>query len=64
MPHIVWFYCGNQGDLLKPASLPAALVGIHTVIDCATARPEEPTRKVDWEGKKALIQSAQVSQGQ
>lgn len=49
-----------SGDLSKPESLPAALVGIHTIIDCATARPEEPTRQVDWDGKKALIQSAQA----
>ena len=40
-----------QADLGDPSSLPAALVGIHTVIDCATARPEESTSKVDWEGK-------------
>ncbi|GMH41402.1 hypothetical protein BSKO_09312 [Bryopsis sp. KO-2023] len=49
-----------SGDLLKPNTLPATLVGIHTIIDCATARPEEPTRKVDWDGKKALIQCAQA----
>jgi uncharacterized protein YbjT (DUF2867 family) len=46
--------------LCDPTSLPAALVGIHTVIDCATARPEESTDKVDWEGKVALIQCAQA----
>jgi hypothetical protein len=40
-----------QADLSDPTSLPAALVGVHTVIDCSTARPEEPTNKVDWEGK-------------
>ena len=50
-----------QADLNDPTSLPAALVGIHTVIDCSTARPEEPTNKIDWEGKVALIQCAQVS---
>lgn len=49
-----------QGDLTDPSSLPACLVGVNTIIDCATARPEESTRKVDWEGKVALIQSAQV----
>ncbi|KXZ44131.1 hypothetical protein GPECTOR_73g652 [Gonium pectorale] len=49
-----------NGDLTDPASLPACLVGVSTVIDCATARPEESTRKVDWEGKVALIQSAQA----
>lgn len=50
----------KQGDLLNPESLPATMVGINIIIDCATARPEEPTRKIDWEGKKALIQCAQV----
>lgn len=49
-----------QGDLTDPSSLPACLVGVSTVIDCATARPEESTDKVDWQGKVALIQSAQV----
>ncbi|GAX79229.1 hypothetical protein CEUSTIGMA_g6669.t1 [Chlamydomonas eustigma] len=49
-----------QGDLTDIASIPATLVGVHTVIDCATARPEESTDKVDWEGKVALIQSAQA----
>ncbi len=51
----------SQGDLTDISSLPATLVGCSTVIDCATARPEESTSKVDWEGKVALIQSAQVS---
>lgn len=49
-----------QADLTDPTSLPATLVGVHTVIDCATARPEESADTVDWEGKKALIQSAQA----
>ncbi len=49
-----------QADLSDPTSLPAALVGVHTIIDCATARPEESTEQVDWEGKVALIQCAQA----
>eukprot|EP00249_Psilotum_nudum_P013777 c24506_g1_i1 orf=341-1600(+) len=49
-----------NGDLSKPETLPAALVGIHTVIDCATGRPEEPIRMVDWDGKVALIQCAKA----
>lgn len=49
-----------NGDLNKPETLPAALVGIHTVIDCATGRPEEPIRTVDWDGKVALIQCAKA----
>ena len=36
----------TQGDLTRPETLPAALVGVHTVIDCATGRPEEPIRTV------------------
>ena len=36
------------------------MVGVHTVIDCATARPEESTNKIDWEAKVALIQCAQA----
>eukprot|EP00268_Persea_americana_P041395 TRINITY_DN41210_c0_g1_i4.p1 TRINITY_DN41210_c0_g1~~TRINITY_DN41210_c0_g1_i4.p1 ORF type:complete len:455 (+),score=60.70 TRINITY_DN41210_c0_g1_i4:156-1367(+) len=47
-----------NADLSKPETIPATLVGIHTVIDCATGRPEEPIRTVDWEGKVALIQCA------
>lgn len=50
-----------QVDLNDPTSIPAALVGIHTVVDCATARPEESAQKIDWDGKVALIQCAQVS---
>uniref|UniRef100_A0A7R9YQG0 NmrA-like domain-containing protein n=1 Tax=Chlamydomonas euryale TaxID=1486919 RepID=A0A7R9YQG0_9CHLO len=49
-----------QGDLTDVTSIPASLVGVHTIIDCATARPEEPTKKIDWEGKVALIQCAQA----
>ncbi len=49
-----------QADLTDPSSLPATLVGISAIIDCATARPEESTSKVDWEGKVALIQCAQA----
>ena len=59
-----WGATTVQADLGDPSSLPATLVGIHTVIDCATARPEESTTRVDWEGKKALIQCAQVSDAQ
>ena len=55
-----WGATTVQADLGDPTSLPAALVGIHTVIDCATARPEESTQRIDWDGKVALIQCAQV----
>merc|ERR1719199_1721133 len=36
-----WGAVTVKADLTKPESLPPALVGIHTIIDCATARPEE-----------------------
>ncbi|KAK3421137.1 hypothetical protein EUGRSUZ_G01834 [Eucalyptus grandis] len=49
-----------NADLSRPETIPATLVGIHTVIDCATGRPEEPIKKVDWEGKVALIQCAKA----
>ncbi len=49
-----------QADLTDPTSIPASLVGINMIIDCATARPEESIDKVDWEGKVALIQCAQA----
>jgi len=55
-----WGATTVQADLKDPTSLPAALVGIHTVIDCSTARPEESADRIDWEGKVALIQSAQA----
>lgn len=51
---------GYDADLSKPETIPATLVGIHTVIDCATGRPEEPIKTVDWEGKVALIQCAKA----
>jgi uncharacterized protein YbjT (DUF2867 family) len=55
-----WGASTVQGDLSDPPSLPATLVGVSAIVDCATARPEESTRAVDWEGKVALIQSAQA----
>ncbi|KAJ0010078.1 hypothetical protein Pint_33734 [Pistacia integerrima] len=42
-----------NADLSKPETIPATLVGIHTVIDCATGRPEEPIKTVD--GKEKLL---------
>lgn len=55
-----WGATTVQADLTDITSIPATLIGVSTVIDCATARPEESTQKVDWEGKVALIQSAQA----
>jgi putative NADH-flavin reductase len=49
-----------NADLTDPSSIPTAMVGIHTVIDAATARPEESIEKVDWLGKVALVQTAQA----
>ncbi|KAJ6365411.1 hypothetical protein OIU76_030230 [Salix suchowensis] len=49
-----------NADLSKPETIPATMVGVHTVIDCATGRPEEPIKTVDWEGKVALIQCAKA----
>mmetsp|Transcript_17107 Transcript_17107/g.25643 ORF Transcript_17107/g.25643 Transcript_17107/m.25643 type:complete len:469 (+) Transcript_17107:64-1470(+) len=48
------------GDLGQATSIPPAMLGVDTVIDCATARPEEPLRRVDWDGKVALIETAQA----
>lgn len=45
-----------EGSLQRKESLPTSLIGIHTVIDCATARPEESIYDTDWEGKKAFVQ--------
>ena len=36
----------KQADLSKPETIPATMVGVHTVIDCATGRPEEPIKTV------------------
>jgi uncharacterized protein YbjT (DUF2867 family) len=33
---------------------------VSAIVDCATARPEESSQRVDWEGKVALIQCAQA----
>lgn len=55
-----WGATTVQADLSDPTSIPATLVGVHTIIDCATARPEESVGTIDWEGKKALIQCAQA----
>jgi len=45
-----------EGSYFELNSLPSALVGIHTVIDCSTARSEENVFDIDWDGKKAFIQ--------
>jgi len=55
-----WGATTVQGDLNDPSTLPAAMVGISIVIDCATSKPEEPIRAVDWEAKCAMIQCAKA----
>lgn len=52
-----------QGDLCNPDSLPPALEGVTAVIDAATTRPtdSQSIKKVDWEGKVALIQAAKAA---
>lgn len=49
-----------NADLCYPESLPLALAGVEAVIDAATSRPTDSVsiRKVDWDGKVALIQAA------
>eukprot|EP00746_Dinoflagellata_sp_MGD_P145667 gnl/MRDRNA2_/MRDRNA2_78255_c0_seq1.p1 gnl/MRDRNA2_/MRDRNA2_78255_c0~~gnl/MRDRNA2_/MRDRNA2_78255_c0_seq1.p1 ORF type:complete len:342 (-),score=5.51 gnl/MRDRNA2_/MRDRNA2_78255_c0_seq1:399-1424(-) len=49
-----------NADLTNPSTIPATMVGVHTVIDASTARPEESIESVDWLGKIALVQSAQA----
>jgi len=55
-----WGASTVQADLSKHETIPPALVGIHTIIDAATARPEEPMLDVDWEGKVALMKTAKA----
>jgi uncharacterized protein YbjT (DUF2867 family) len=51
------------GDLCEPESLPPAFEGVTAVIDAATARPTDSSiKRVDWEGKVALIQAAKAAQ--
>lgn len=53
-----WGATTVSGDLTKPETLPAAFVGIHTVVDASTARPEEDSYVIDWKAKVACIQTA------
>jgi uncharacterized protein YbjT (DUF2867 family) len=48
------------GNICKPETLAPAFEGITQVIDAATTRATEPLsiKRVDWEGKVALIQAA------
>jgi uncharacterized protein YbjT (DUF2867 family) len=51
------------GDLTKPETIPPCLKGITAVIDASTSRANEldSLKKVDWEGKLALIQAAKIA---
>ena len=48
------------GDLTKPETIPPCLKGITAIIDASTSRVNEldSLKKVDWEGKLRLIETA------
>ena len=51
------------GDLSQPETIPSCLKGITAIIDASTGRPDEveSLKKVDWDGKLALIRAAEVA---
>jgi len=52
------------GSLTKPDTITKAIAGATMIIDAATTRATDPARirKVDWEGKVALIQAAEKAE--
>ena len=51
------------GDLARPETIPPCLKGITAVIDASTSRANEldSLKKVDWDGKLSLIESAKAA---
>ena len=51
------------GDLTLPETIPLCLRGITAVIDASTSRPYDLStmKKVDWNGKLALIDASKVA---
>ena len=51
------------GDLTLSETLPSCLRGITAVIDASTSRPSDLStmKKVDWDGKLALIEASKVA---
>ena len=51
------------GDLTLPETIPSCLRGITAVIDASTSRPYDLStmKKVDWNGKLALIEASKVA---
>jgi len=51
------------GDLTRPETIPPCLKGITAVIDASTSRlnEQDSLKKVDWEGKLCLIESAKAA---
>ena len=51
------------GDLTRPETIPPCLKGITAVIDASTSRANESDslKKVDWDGKLCLIESAKAA---
>jgi len=51
------------GDLSRPETIPPCLKGITAIVDASTSRADEldSLKKVDWEGKLCLIETAKAA---